>query len=126
MTDDRMALAELLEKGSDGDLLREMVAFMAERLMAADIEARVGAAAGERSQARENWIYEQPSCCKRFRYGGDSKARELQLSIRPVCGHGAALALMGFARPGVAQLHERGRAAPRPVLRAFDRVQSDA
>lgn len=55
MTDDRMALAEMLEKGSDGDLLREMVAFMAERLMAADIEARVGAAAGERSETRENW-----------------------------------------------------------------------
>ncbi len=55
MTDDRMALAELLEKGSDGDLLREMVAFMAERLMAADIDARVGAVHGERSQARENW-----------------------------------------------------------------------
>lgn len=45
----------LLEKGSDGSLLREIVAFMAKRLMAADIDACVGAAYGARSQARENW-----------------------------------------------------------------------
>ena len=31
MTDDRMALAELLEKGSDSDLLREMVGYVAPR-----------------------------------------------------------------------------------------------
>ncbi len=47
MTDDRMALAELLEKGSDGDLLREMIGFMAQRLMDADVQALVGAGPGE-------------------------------------------------------------------------------
>jgi putative transposase len=47
MTDDRMALAELLEKGSDGDLLREMIAFRAQRLM--------DAGPGGRSETRENW-----------------------------------------------------------------------
>ena len=55
MTDDRMALAELLEKGSDGDLLREMIGFMAQRLMDVDVQALVGAAPGERSETRENW-----------------------------------------------------------------------
>ncbi len=55
MTDDRMALAELLEKGSDGDLLREMIGFMAQRLMDADVQGLVGAAPGERSETRENW-----------------------------------------------------------------------
>lgn len=55
MTDDRMALAELLEKGSDGDLLREMIGFVAQRLMDADVQALVGAGHGERSEARENW-----------------------------------------------------------------------
>ena len=55
MTNDRIALAELLEKGSDVDVLREMVAFMAERLMAADVDAKVGAEHGERSAERENW-----------------------------------------------------------------------
>ena len=48
-------MAELLEKGSDVDVLRQMVAFMAERLMAADVDAKVGAEHGERAEARENW-----------------------------------------------------------------------
>ena len=55
MTNDRIALAELLEKGSDVDVLRQMVAFMAERLMAADVAARAGAEHGERTAERENW-----------------------------------------------------------------------
>ena len=32
----RMALAQLLEKGSDADLLREMVGYVAQRLMGLD------------------------------------------------------------------------------------------
>lgn len=55
MTDDRTALAELLEKGSDGDLLREMIGFMAQRLMDADVQGLVDAAPGDRSETRENW-----------------------------------------------------------------------
>ena len=54
MTDDRIALAELLEKGSDVDVLRQMVAFMAERLMAADVDARSGAEHGERTDTRRS------------------------------------------------------------------------
>jgi hypothetical protein len=34
MTDDRMALLELIEKRADTDLVREMLAFAAARLMA--------------------------------------------------------------------------------------------
>ena len=48
MTDERMALAELLEKGSDGDLLREMIGFVAQRLMDMDVDGLVGAGHGER------------------------------------------------------------------------------
>jgi putative transposase len=55
MTDDGMALAEVLEKGSDGDLLREMIGFMAQRLMDADVQALVGAGRDERSETRKNW-----------------------------------------------------------------------
>ena len=40
MTDDRMALIELIEKGADGDLVREMLAFAAERIMEIEVEAR--------------------------------------------------------------------------------------
>jgi putative transposase len=42
MTDERMALAELLEKGSDGDLLREMIGYVAQRLMELDVDGLVG------------------------------------------------------------------------------------
>ena len=51
MTDDRMALIELIEKGADGDLVREMLAFAADRLMDAEVQARTGAAHGERDPA---------------------------------------------------------------------------
>ena len=55
MTDDRMALAQLLEKGSDSDLLREMIGYVAQRLMQLDMDGLVGAAHGERGESRENW-----------------------------------------------------------------------
>jgi transposase-like protein len=54
MTDDRMALIELIEKGADADLVREMLAFAAERLMEAEVEAITGAPAGARSPDRAN------------------------------------------------------------------------
>ena len=47
MTDDRMALAQLLERGSDSDLLREMIGYVAQRLMQLDVDGLVGAAHGE-------------------------------------------------------------------------------
>lgn len=54
MTDDRMALIELIEKGADGDLVREMLAFAAERIMELEVEARTGAGHGSRSPSRTN------------------------------------------------------------------------
>jgi putative transposase len=52
MTDDRMALIELIEKGADGDLVRDLLAFAAERMMELEVEARTGAPAGTRSPDR--------------------------------------------------------------------------
>ena len=54
MTDDKIALRELLEKGSDATFLREMIGFAAERLMALETETLCGAASGERSAERTN------------------------------------------------------------------------
>ncbi len=54
MTDDKIALRELLEKGSDATFLREMIGFAAERLMALETETLCGAAPGERSSGRTN------------------------------------------------------------------------
>src|SRR3712207_2852963 len=54
MTDERMALIELIEKGADADLVRELLAFAAERLMELEVEARTGVPAGTRSPDRQN------------------------------------------------------------------------
>jgi transposase-like protein len=52
MTNDRMALIEMIEKGADADLVRQMLAFAAERLMEAEVEARTGVPHGERDPDR--------------------------------------------------------------------------
>jgi putative transposase len=49
-----MALTELAEKGADVDMLRQMVQFMARRLMELDVEARCGAGYDEKSPERIN------------------------------------------------------------------------
>ena len=54
MTDERIALRELLEKGSDATFLREMIGFAAHRLMELDAEGACGAGHGERSPERVN------------------------------------------------------------------------
>src|SRR6058998_2001895 len=54
MTDERMALLELIEKGADADLVRDLLAYASERLMAAEVEQLTGAAAGARSPDRVN------------------------------------------------------------------------
>jgi len=53
MTDERMALLELVEQQADGDLVREMLAFAASRIMEAEVETQTGAAKGVRSPLRE-------------------------------------------------------------------------
>lgn len=52
MTDEKMALLELVEQASDGDFVREMLAFAAERLMEMEVETRTGAPLGVRSASR--------------------------------------------------------------------------
>jgi putative transposase len=52
MTDDRIALCQLVEKSSDADLLREMIGFAAERLMELVVQGVTGAGYGERSPDR--------------------------------------------------------------------------
>ncbi len=52
MTDDKIALRELLEKGSDATFLREMIGFAAQRLMELEVGEVTGAAHGERSPDR--------------------------------------------------------------------------
>ena len=53
MTDERMALLELVEKDADSDLVRDLLAFAAERMMEAEAEVAAGAAKGARAPLRE-------------------------------------------------------------------------
>jgi hypothetical protein len=52
MTNATIALTELAEKGADIDVLRQMVQFMAQRLMELDVEARCGAGYDEKNPER--------------------------------------------------------------------------
>jgi putative transposase len=54
MTNPTMALADLAEKGADIDVLRQMVQFMAQRLMEIDVDGRCGAGYDEKSPDRLN------------------------------------------------------------------------
>ena len=54
MTEDKIALRALLEKGSDTTFLREMIGFAAQRLMELETEGLCGAGHGERSPERRN------------------------------------------------------------------------
>ena len=55
MTDDRMALVELLQKSSDGDFLRSVAEAVLQILMEADVEGLIGAGRHERSADRLNY-----------------------------------------------------------------------
>ena len=52
MTDDMMNLRSLVEKSADADLLREMIGFAAEKLMALEVGAKTGAGYGEKNALR--------------------------------------------------------------------------
>jgi hypothetical protein len=55
LTDDSIALSEVLEKSADADLLREMIGFAAERLMEPDVQALTSAGCGRRAPGRSTW-----------------------------------------------------------------------
>ena len=54
MTIDRVLFKDLLEKGSDADLLNEIMTFAVNRMMDLEVESLTGAAHGERSGSRTN------------------------------------------------------------------------
>jgi transposase len=55
MTEDRLALFELIDQSADNDLVRDMLAFAAGRIMELEVKARTGAAPGARSLDRKTY-----------------------------------------------------------------------
>ena len=55
MTEDRLALFELIDQGADNDLVRDMLAFAAGRMMEMEVEAHTGAAPGARPSDRKTY-----------------------------------------------------------------------
>src|SRR6267378_3305177 len=55
MTEDKIALRALMEKGSDATFLREMIGFAAQRRMELETDTLRGAAHGEPSDSRVNY-----------------------------------------------------------------------
>jgi putative transposase len=55
MTEERLVLAELLEKAGDGDFLRAVAEAALQLLMETDVEGLIGAGRYERSGERTTW-----------------------------------------------------------------------
>jgi transposase-like protein len=55
MTEERLALSELLEKAGDGDFLRAVGEAVLQLLMEADVEGLIGAGRYERNGERTTW-----------------------------------------------------------------------
>ena len=72
MTTATMALAELAEKGADIDVLRQMVQFMAQRLMELEVEGRCGAGLRREKSRRAP---QQPQRLSRAHLGHPSRQR---------------------------------------------------
>jgi len=54
MTDDMMDLRSLVEKSADADLLRKVIGFAAEKLMALEVGVKTGAGYGEKNDTRRH------------------------------------------------------------------------
>src|SRR5438128_8639084 len=55
MTEERLVLADLLEKAGDGDFLRAVAEAVLQLLMESDVEGLIGAGRYERSGERTTW-----------------------------------------------------------------------
>src|SRR5438046_7199431 len=81
MTEERLVLAELLEKASDGDFLRAVAEAVLQLLMENDVEGLIGAGRYERSGGRTTW---RDGYRDRTLLAGPSIASKRKTGPRPV------------------------------------------
>lgn len=55
MTEEKLPLAELLQKAGDGDFLRSVAEAVLQMLMEADVDGQIGAGRYERTGERATW-----------------------------------------------------------------------
>lgn len=102
-----IALADLVEKGADSDLLRDMIQYVAQRLMELDTEGLCAAAYGERGADRANSRNRYRERLWQARAGEKALAAVIQeayvqgVSTRSV----DELAYMSFPRAHRTQIH---------------------
>lgn len=118
-----MALAALTEKGADADLLRDMVQYVAQRMMEMDAEGLCAAAYGARSVDRENsrngyrerpWetrAVSQEPCIQGV------STRSVDERVNPILRSLTRRGLRGV-KPVISDSHQRLKAAVAMVLKA--------
>src|ERR1700730_11478191 len=112
MTEERLVLAELLEKAGEGDFLRAVAEAVLQLLMETDVEGLIGAGRYERSGERTTWRngYRDRSL--------DTRLGSLQLRIPKV--------RQGSSFPAVSRSpQELGEGADRGDPRGVDRRRVD-
>ena len=94
MTEERLVLADLLEKAGDGDFLRAVAEAVLQLLMESDVEGMIGAGRYERNGERTTWRngYRDRTL--------DTRLGALQLRIRS-CGKAATF--RRFSKPARAR-----------------------
>ena len=88
MTNERMALLELIEKGADADLIRELLAYASERLMATEVDQLTAASpqAEAEAAAEPRMCRGKPSLSSPSRAMRRSSARAERAALAPLKG----------------------------------------
>jgi hypothetical protein len=104
MTEEKLVLAELLEKAGEGDFLRAVAEAVLQLLMEADVEGLIGAGRYERSGERTTWRNRHrdrtrhPARCAAAANGMDAQRSTRSAAVKPRSGAPKAQGLIAALR----------------------------